>query len=184
MVSWCLVPLKRPFVKDGNYNNKWGNCKERCKPTPKWLNRFAGCVSSHFPPHKYCKTNIKIFCFQLLNKSKRALDFKKKNLPNIFFTLLHWIFPNSKVGPKKYSENFFFFFLFQAQAGNTMESLLTMAKACKISILALQNQDHFSNCSKTFYLILLTKSKIHSRNSDACLVIISTLNTSCHRLLS
>lgn len=34
-----------------------------------------------------------------------------------------------------------------------MDPLLIMAKACKISNLALQNKDHFSNCSKTFYLV-------------------------------
>lgn len=101
--------LQEPFVKNGNYNNKWGNCKERCKLTPKWLNRFAGCVSSHFPPHKYYKSNIKIFGFQLLNKSNRALDFFQ-TLSNTFFTLLYWIFPNSIVWPKNAQRNWIFCF--------------------------------------------------------------------------
>lgn len=108
MLSWCLVPFKRPFVKDGNYNNKWGNCKERCKLTPKWLNRFAGCVSSHFPPHKYYKLNIKDFCFQLLNKTTSPGLFQK--LSNTFFTFLHCTFPDSKVRPKNTQRNEYFRF--------------------------------------------------------------------------
>lgn len=136
-----------------------------------------------FLPTNIARPTLKSFASSYLIKAKEPWTFKKKPAKYI----LHFITLNIsqfKSRTKEILREFFFFFLFQAQAGNTMESLLTMAKACKISILALQNQDHFSNCSKTFYLILLTKSKIHSRNSDACLVIISTLNTSCHRLLS
>lgn len=157
MLSWCLVPFKRPFVKDGNYNNKWGNCKERCKLTPKWLNRSVGCFSSHFPPHKYYKPSIKIFCFQLLNKSNRPALFSKTT--KYIFYFITWNISQFKRA-KKYSEKLNF--LFQAPARSTMHPLLIMKKACKISNLALQNQDHFSNFSKSFCLIFLTKFKTHT----------------------